>query len=166
MFSQPTAPATSGEQRYLQFVTHYQHPNGQFRVRVTTLARSWVDGAISAAAIGAGFDQEAAAVVVARVAAYRAQSEPSMDVVRWIDRTLIRLASKFGDYRKDEPSTFQFAPQFSLFPQFMFHLRRSPLINVYATYTYSALDSVLLMLCSLMIGSMHRRMRPPSTGIF
>lgn len=129
--NQPTAPATSGEQRYLQFVTHYQHPNGQFRVRVTTLARSWVDGAISAAAIGAGFDQEAAAVVVARVAAYRAQSEPSMDVVRWIDRTLIRLASKFGDYRKDEPSTFQFAPQFSLFPQFMFHLRRSPLINVF-----------------------------------
>eukprot|EP00698_Gefionella_okellyi_P006378 TRINITY_DN15734_c0_g1_i1.p1 TRINITY_DN15734_c0_g1~~TRINITY_DN15734_c0_g1_i1.p1 ORF type:complete len:770 (+),score=130.16 TRINITY_DN15734_c0_g1_i1:43-2310(+) len=129
--SQPTAPTTTGEQRYLQFVTHYQHPSGTYRVRVTTLARSWVDGSVGTAAIGAGFDQEAAAVLVARLASHRAQSEPSMDVVRWIDRTLIRLAAKFGDYRKDDPSSFQLSPQFSLFPQFMFHLRRSPLINVF-----------------------------------
>ena len=42
----------------MQFITHYQHPTGQTRVRVTTLARNWADPAISLANIAAGFDQE------------------------------------------------------------------------------------------------------------
>lgn len=39
----------------------------------------------------AGFDQEAAAVLMARMATHRAESDDGPDVLRWIDRTLIRL---------------------------------------------------------------------------
>ena len=47
------------------------------------------------------------------------------DVLRWIDRSLIRLCANFADYRPDDPSSFRLSPEFTIFPQFMFHLRRS-----------------------------------------
>ncbi len=40
----------------------------------------------------AGFDQEAAAVVVARLATFKMETEEDFDATRWIDRTLIRHA--------------------------------------------------------------------------
>lgn len=43
--------------------------------------------------ISAGFDQECAAVVMARMVVYRAESDDGQDVLRWIDRMLIRLVS-------------------------------------------------------------------------
>jgi hypothetical protein len=46
---------------------------------------------------------------------------------------LIRLAAKFGDYRKDDASSFQLSPQFSIYPQFMFHLRRSQFLQTFNT---------------------------------
>jgi hypothetical protein len=41
-----------------------------------------------------GFDQEAAAVVMARLATFKMETEEEFDATRWIDRTLIRLASR------------------------------------------------------------------------
>lgn len=41
----------------------------------------------------AGFDQEAAAVLMARVAMYRAETDDGPDVLRWLDRMLIRVVS-------------------------------------------------------------------------
>lgn len=41
--------------------------------------------------IAAGFDQEAAAVVMARLVVYRADNEDGPEVLRWLDRMLIRL---------------------------------------------------------------------------
>jgi len=41
--------------------------------------------------IAAGFDQEAAAVLMARVAVFRAETDDGPDVLRWLDRMLIRL---------------------------------------------------------------------------
>jgi len=38
---------------------------------------------------------------------------------------------KFGDFNKDDPSSFRFSEQFSLYPQFMFHLRRSQFLQVF-----------------------------------
>lgn len=40
----------------------------------------------------AGFDQEAAAVIVARLATHKMESEEDFDATRWLDRTLIRWA--------------------------------------------------------------------------
>ncbi|CAG7899021.1 hypothetical protein IGI04_031850 [Brassica rapa subsp. trilocularis] len=125
------APGTVNPQFYLQFVTSYQNPEGQTLIRVTTITRQWVDTAVSTEELVQGFDQETAAVVMARLASLKMETEEGFDATRWLDRTLIRLCSKFGDYRKDDPSSFTLNPYFSLFPQFIFNLRRSQFVQVF-----------------------------------
>ncbi|CAB1331165.1 unnamed protein product [Coregonus sp. 'balchen'] len=115
----------------VQYVTQYQHSSGQKRIRVTTTARNWADAGTQIQSIAASFDQEASAILMARLAVYRAETEEGPDVLRWLDRQLIRLCQKFGDYHKDDPNSFRFSETFSLYPQFMFHLRRSPFLQVF-----------------------------------
>lgn len=50
-----------------------------------------MDASVNIQHIAAGFDQEAAAVVMARVAVFRAEMDDGPDVLRWLDRMLIRL---------------------------------------------------------------------------
>ena len=54
----------------IQFITQYQHSSGQRRVRVTTCARNWVDST-NIQHITMSFDQEAAAVMMSRIAVFR-----------------------------------------------------------------------------------------------
>lgn len=122
--------ATSN-QFYLQFLTYYQHKNGRMRLRVTTLSRRWVAGPGSIQDLISGFDQEAAAVTMARLVSFKMETEAEFDPIRWLDRSLIRLCSRFGDYQKDSPSSFSLSPRLSIFPQFMFHLRRSQFVQVF-----------------------------------
>uniref|UniRef100_A0A8B9F7D6 Protein transport protein SEC23 n=1 Tax=Amazona collaria TaxID=241587 RepID=A0A8B9F7D6_9PSIT len=91
----------------------------------------WADAQTQLQHIEAAFDQEAAAVLMARLGVYRAESEEGPDVLRWLDRQLIRLCQKFGQYNKDDPNSFRLSESFSLYPQFMFHLRRSPFLQVF-----------------------------------
>jgi len=81
--------------------------------------------------IAAGFDQEASAVMMARIAVSRAETDEGPDILRWLDRMLIRLCQKFGDFNKDDANSFRFSEHFSLYPQFMFHLRRSQFLQVF-----------------------------------
>ena len=60
-----------GGKGVVQFVTRYTHSSGETRIRVTTLARSWADPQTGLEYIQAGFDQEAAAVIMARWAIFR-----------------------------------------------------------------------------------------------
>ncbi|TKC50172.1 hypothetical protein EI555_013678 [Monodon monoceros] len=129
--NQHNAPIPQGGRGAIQFVTQYQHSSGQRRIRVTTIARNWADAQTQIQNIAASFDQEAAAILMARLAIYRAETEEGPDVLRWLDRQLIRLCQKFGEYHKDDPSSFRFSETFSLYPQFMFHLRRSPFLQVF-----------------------------------
>ncbi|XP_019734052.1 protein transport protein Sec23A isoform X2 [Hippocampus comes] len=129
--NQHNAPIPQGGRGALQFVTQYQHASGQRRIRVTTIARNWADAQTQIQSIAASFDQEAAAILMARLAVQRAETEEGPDVLRWLDRQLIRLCQKFGDYHKDDPNSFRFSETFSLYPQFMFHLRRSPFLQVF-----------------------------------
>uniref|UniRef100_A0A8B9JE19 Protein transport protein SEC23 n=1 Tax=Astyanax mexicanus TaxID=7994 RepID=A0A8B9JE19_ASTMX len=131
LFLQHNAPIPQGGRGAIQYVTQYQHSSGQRRIRVTTIARNWADAQTQIQNIAASFDQEAAAILMARLAVYRAESEEGPDVLRWLDRQLIRLCQKFGDYHKDDPNSFRFSETFSLYPQFMFHLRRSPFLQVF-----------------------------------
>ncbi|KAK9088045.1 hypothetical protein Syun_030439 [Stephania yunnanensis] len=124
-------PGIPHPQLYLQFITNYQNPMGQMRIRVTTVTRNWVDAAANAEELVQGFDQEAAAVVIARLISLKMETEEGFDPTRWLDRSLIRLCSRFGDYRKDDPSSFSLNPSFSIFPQFMFNLRRSQFVQVF-----------------------------------
>eukprot|EP01135_Chromosphaera_perkinsii_P005941 Nk52_evm9s373 gene=Nk52_evmTU9s373 len=129
--NQHTQPIPQGQRGLVQFVTQYQHSNGQRRLKVTTVARHWADAQVNFSYIAAGFDQEAAAVLMARIAVFRAENDEGPDVLRWLDRMLIRLCQKFGDYHKDDPNSFRLGEQFSLYPQFMFHLRRSQFLQVF-----------------------------------
>ncbi|KAH8113783.1 copii coat protein [Phellopilus nigrolimitatus] len=123
---QPLQPGSRG---LIQFVTHYQHSSGQQRLRVTTIARNFAEA--GSPSIAASFDQEAAAVLMARIAVFKAEIDDSPDVLRWLDRMLIRLCQKFADYRKEDPTSFRLADNFSIYPQFMFHLRRSQFLQVF-----------------------------------
>eukprot|EP00958_Prasinococcus_capsulatus_P011825 scaffold1181_cov387-Prasinococcus_capsulatus_cf.AAC.12 len=125
--------STQGQQGrglFVQFLTHYQHSSGETRLRVTTVARRWADAG-NTAEISQGFDQEAAAVVMARYACFRAETEPVFDILRWLDRLLIRLCSRFGEYHKNDPTSFRLSAAFSIYPQFMYHLRRSQFLQVF-----------------------------------
>ncbi|CAH9147874.1 unnamed protein product [Cuscuta epithymum] len=128
----PDAIAQSANtQFFFQFLTYYQHKNGLMRLRVTTLSRRWVSGPGSIQELIAGFDQETAAVVMARQASFKMETEAEFDPIRWLDKSLIHMCSRFGDYQKDSPSSFSLSPRFSIFPQFLFHLRRSQFVQVF-----------------------------------
>jgi len=66
-----------------------------------------------------------------RFAVFKTQSEYTLDILRWLDRNLIRLVSKFASYKKEDPDSFKLSPEFSYYPQFMFHLRRSQFLQVF-----------------------------------
>ncbi|EGF83355.1 hypothetical protein BATDEDRAFT_32725 [Batrachochytrium dendrobatidis JAM81] len=119
-------PGTYG---VIQFVTLYQHSSGQFRLKVTTIPRVWTEP--TSPTIPAAFDQEASAVLMARIAAFKSEVDDGPDVLRWLDRMLIRLCQRFATFHKEDPNSFQLAPNFSIYPQFMFHLRRSQFLQVF-----------------------------------
>eukprot|EP00180_Rhodochaete_pulchella_P001270 Plantae.Rhodophyta-Rhodochaete_pulchella.ctg2081.p1 GENE.Plantae.Rhodophyta-Rhodochaete_pulchella.ctg2081~~Plantae.Rhodophyta-Rhodochaete_pulchella.ctg2081.p1 ORF type:complete len:477 (+),score=80.33 Plantae.Rhodophyta-Rhodochaete_pulchella.ctg2081:45-1475(+) len=128
--NQHSNPIPEGQYRYIQFKTTYQHASGQYRMRVTTVGGRWTDGS-NVAELAAGFDQEAAAVLMARMAVFKTENEEAFDILRWLDRMLIRLCARFAEYTKDAPETFGLSPNFSLYPQFMFNLRRSQFLQVF-----------------------------------
>lgn len=117
---------------HLQFISRYFHYSGTQRCRVTTIARQWTSDDNLSNLIS-GFDQEAACALMARVAAYKMEVEEDFDATRWLDRSLIRLASRFGEYRKDDPQSFSLRPEMSYYPQFMFNLRRSQFVQLVGT---------------------------------
>ncbi|EDO19247.1 hypothetical protein Kpol_1050p107 [Vanderwaltozyma polyspora DSM 70294] len=127
--SNAPVPNDSPRLAYTQFVTSYQHASGTNRVRVTTVANQLLP--FGSPAIAASFDQEAAAVLMARIAVHKAENDDGADIIRWIDRTLIKLCQKYADYNKDDPMSFRLAPNFSLYPQFTYYLRRSQFLSVF-----------------------------------
>lgn len=60
---------------------------------------SWADAQTQIQNISASFDQEASAILMARLAVYRAESEEGPDVLRWLDRQLIRLVRRVCQLR-------------------------------------------------------------------
>lgn len=104
------------------------------------------------------FDEMTAAAVLARVVVFRVESgDPPDEVQRWIDRNLIRLCQKIGFYTAGEPSSFQLPPSCRAFPKFIFHLRRSPFLQVFnnspdeTTFYRSCLIHELSTSCLLMV---------------
>jgi hypothetical protein len=76
-------------------------------ITVTTVARN-MSGPSGDPALAQSFDQEAAAVLMSRIAVFKAEVDDGPDVLRWVDRMLIRLCSRFAEYRKDDPSSFRY----------------------------------------------------------
>lgn len=68
---------------------------------------------------------------MAKLGILKTDQEEPIEVLKWLDRCLIRLVSRFADYKKDDPSSFRLPKQFQLYPQFMYHLRRSHFISTF-----------------------------------
>lgn len=141
--SNPSA-VPEGKRRYMQFLTKYQHSNGRTRLRATTLCGPWYNPpdipkdnpmaerqAMMQSPVKASIDQDAAAVLTARMAVFQTETDEVGDVLRWVDRSLIRLCAKFAEYEPDNPNSFRLSPELSLYPQYMFHLRRSQFLQLF-----------------------------------
>uniref|UniRef100_A0A0L0NVY3 Protein transport protein SEC23 n=1 Tax=Candidozyma auris TaxID=498019 RepID=A0A0L0NVY3_CANAR len=121
-------PLPNEAQAYMQFITTYQHASGTYRVRVTTVATILTP---DEQLLAQSFDQDAAAVLMSRITLFKSEQDDGADVLRWIDRMLIKLCQKFADYRKDDETSFRLHPQFSFFPGFIYYLRRSQFLQVF-----------------------------------
>lgn len=136
------------KRRFTQFLTTYIHSSGRVRVRSTTCVGGWqpevgsekdnkdkppamVEELTQQAQmqLAKGFDQECAAAILARYAVLRTDTEEPADVIRWLDRSLIRLCNRFATYKKDDPASFRLTGEFTHLPQFVFHLRRSQFLQ-------------------------------------
>ncbi|XVF28710.1 hypothetical protein REPUB_Repub15cG0053500 [Reevesia pubescens] len=113
----------------IQFITRYRHGNMGIRKMMTTAARRWV--AKQSPKIPAGFGQKAAASVMATLSIHRVETCHARDVIKWLDDTLIYFASKFRDYVHEDLSSFRLSSNFSIYPQFIFYLRRSQFLDVF-----------------------------------
>lgn len=165
-------PLPPHKRRYIQFLTSYQASNGRMRLRVSTTCGLWHSDPADHTPIAQSFDQEAATVLMARLAVHRCATEEVADVMRWLDRSLIRLSAKFGTYRKDDQSSFRLSPEFSIYPQFMFHLRRSKFLQSFnsspdeqAWYRHilireSTTNSLIMLQPSLLAYSFHGPPQP------
>ncbi|GBE60879.1 hypothetical protein BOVATA_023720 [Babesia ovata] len=119
----------AGKTAFIQFQTVYFHSSGQKRLRVTSFSCKYAQPNITH--LAPSFDQEAAAVLMARYAFYKSETEDSIAVLRWLDKSLISLIAKFADYQRNDVHTFRLANEFSIYPQFMYHLRRSHFLQTF-----------------------------------
>ncbi|XP_065557092.1 protein transport protein Sec23A-like isoform X2 [Artemia franciscana] len=126
----PQAPTSAGGQGYIQFVTNYQHINGERRIRVTTIARSYLTSSDDPV-IRDWFDQDAAAVLLARLSVFRLEREDAPDVMRWLDRNLIKICQKFSSFTTNQPESYLLPQSLEFFPQAVYHLRRSPFLQFF-----------------------------------
>lgn len=110
---------------YIQIMVQSQQ-EGVVQARITTLARAY---ASTPDRVGAGFDQEAASVLQARMFTSQASLEEDIDLVRRIDRSLIRFMRRFSTYSKDDPMSVSLPQTMPFFPQFTYFLRRSIVVH-------------------------------------
>lgn len=129
-FTIHSSPAVTQAQQvpcgYVQFITQYSGSDGYKHVRVTTIRRFFGQDDYE-------FDQESASVLLARMACYRSESGEGtgQEVLRWLDRSLVRICHKFGEFHPNQPESFKLKDPFCMFPTFIFNLRRSQFIQVF-----------------------------------
>ncbi|KAI0465185.1 hypothetical protein LJB42_000409 [Komagataella kurtzmanii] len=129
-------PATNSSQTttkprsLIQFITYYQEIGSTLRLKVTTLAKPILQQS-QESLIEEYFDQEAAVVLISRQMIDKMVKDNSTEVIRELDKILVELCKKFGSYQKNDPQSFRLGAKFSLFPQFLYHLRRSQFMQVF-----------------------------------
>ena len=68
------------------------------------------------------------------------------DVLRRLDRNLIRFVHKFGLFNKGDPRSFQLPEEITILPQLLYNLRRSTFVE---TFNCSPDESAFYRACSL-----------------
>lgn len=132
VFLTPSAATLTGplaSTGLVQFTTHYIHSSGDVRLRVTTISRPRVG---SVGELVPYIDQEAMAVVLARVAVYKSlHGTHYSELIQWVDNLLIKMCKTYGQYVMNDAKSFRLPSELTYFPQFMYHLRRSPFLQVF-----------------------------------
>lgn len=82
-----------GGQGYIQFGTEYQYSSGEKRIRGTTIVQFFFDRSVINPNIMEGFDQEAAAVLDARLTVYKAEEniKKRRNVMTKLDENVLRF---------------------------------------------------------------------------
>ena len=126
--------ATAGGNRYYQFITSFVDSAGARRLRVTSQCQVIAQSS-DAAVINEtyAFDQFTAAACMCRMVSkhMEASGNNHPPALRWVDRSLIKFVKKFATYQPNDPDSLRLPPQYTLFPQFMYHLRRSEFLLVF-----------------------------------
>lgn len=117
---------TKEQTYYLQVKTTFRNESGDLVTRVLTTQKQWSS---MVPKIAEGFDQDAAIVFLARLCVHRALMEEQQNLRQWLDTSLCKWASYFGNYVKNDQMSFSLPPAMSNFPQLVYHLRRSHFIN-------------------------------------
>lgn len=124
---------------YMQFTFYYQHPDGAYRIRVTTYALGVIADA-DAPALLHGFDSEASLVAIARSQIEKlhapgkslwALSFDSTDLNKHLDKVIIDYCSRFAQYKKGDAASFTIFDNYFDLASKLYHLRRSPFIRVF-----------------------------------
>jgi protein transport protein SEC23 len=160
----------------IQVLTTYVAGDRSTRLRVTTVMRKVTNNFSNTKyEVAQSFDQEAASVLMARLCVDKGYKEEFIDVLRWLDKNLIRLISKFAEYTKDDPKSFKLTKEFNYFPQFMFYLRRSHFIQNFnaspdeVTYYKISMMRENIMNCTIMIQPVlfvYTAEKPECTAVF
>lgn len=143
VFSSPSTEASKGKNttqqqqqqqqqsshRFVQFVVRYVTSTGERRMRITSTMLPIAPYNASPAyfAQGGTFDQMCAVTVLARLAVNAMDRHPAKweSIRQSLDDVLIRFVEHFATYNMGSPDTVRMDPSLSLFPIFIFHLRRS-----------------------------------------
>ena len=56
--------------------------------------------------------------------------EETSDVAAWLDKSIVKLAARFGQYTQNHPHSLQLPASFAMLPQWFYNLRRSPFMQV------------------------------------
>lgn len=76
-----------------------------------------------------GFDEEAAAVFMARQCVNKMLYEEQKNIRQWVDHSLVKWAQLYANYVKNDENSFSLPKEMKRFPQLLFHLRRSHFVN-------------------------------------
>ncbi len=118
---------------HIQFTARYRLANGTTHLRVTTVSRIHADTnrAVGFEAVVSSFDQEAAAVVMARWVVFKTLTHTVLKVNAWLDRLIIAFFTLFAQYRPMVPDSFKVPPSMDLIASFLFYLRRSQFLQIF-----------------------------------
>lgn len=160
-----------------QIVTKYRSfKTGRIRYRVTTIPITFYNLSTNKQEIINGFDQEAAAAILAKITIYN-KTKMRSNVINELDQKLIDICHKFGDYKSKVPNTFSLQDQFKYLPEFIYYFRRSQFLTTsnitldqYTSYIYELLygdvASILLMIHpSLIMYSVVEQPKPVILGL-
>lgn len=120
-----------GDYSVIQFITSYQHPDGTQHIHVTTSQRFINQNRDSMESIIDNFDQEAATVIIARQAIFTVLNDSTVDALRFTNKILIDFLSVFAKYKTGDSKSIIIPMNVNLFPQFIYHLRRSNFIQIF-----------------------------------